>query len=92
MISAKVCVCVCVCQWRLVGGAIGGWAHCSGWNEYVSEYTYAYVVYVNVWGFYVRVVVCVCVYVHHPVHKNGLLLQTVSHVDVACYINQADKH
>ena len=21
-----------VCQRRLVGGAIGGWAHCNGWN------------------------------------------------------------
>ena len=29
--------------------------------------------------------------VHHPVHKNRLLLQTVSHVAVACYINHAGR-
>ena len=28
----------------------------------------------------------------HPVRENGSLLQTVSHVAVACYIKQADRH
>jgi hypothetical protein len=25
--------CACLHQWRLVVGAIGGWAHCNGWNR-----------------------------------------------------------
>ena len=31
-------------------------------------------------------------WVQHPVYENGLLLQTESHVAVACYIKQADRH